>query len=332
MADTIAFYEGDGVTTDFTVPFDYLKKEFVKVYYNDTELEGGDYGDPSVDFYFLDNTTVRCKTPADVGVSVSIRRYTSATERVISFKDASILKASDLDTSAVQTLHIAEEGRDLLSDTLTKTDEGIWDGKGHKFGNVADPENPQDVATKNYVDRVTDKLKTLKEYEEITKGYRDESETFRDESLENAVSARASAATAVESANHANSSKNLARQSEENAKASEEVAKEIEKRLVFIETIGGASGSEVYFSVDSEYPAGYEYTIPSEAFKYVVGKHHLQVCWNGLSLSLGVNFEEVGSVGSFSNKFRLLFKTRASDELKVYAGNLVNPDIVAQKV
>ena len=31
MASTIIIYEGDGTTTDFTVPFDYLKKSFVTV-------------------------------------------------------------------------------------------------------------------------------------------------------------------------------------------------------------------------------------------------------------------------------------------------------------
>ena len=114
MASTIIIYEGDGTTTDFTVPFDYLKKSFVTVRLGTgNTLTGGDYGDTGSDYYFLDKTTIRLKVAPASGESLTIRRYTSATERVVTFKDASILKATDLDTSQVQALHIAEEGRDI---------------------------------------------------------------------------------------------------------------------------------------------------------------------------------------------------------------------------
>lgn len=39
MASTIAVYTGDGVTTDFTVPFDYLVKKFVRVFLGVTVLK-----------------------------------------------------------------------------------------------------------------------------------------------------------------------------------------------------------------------------------------------------------------------------------------------------
>lgn len=119
MASTIAFYTGDGATTDFTVPFDYLAKKFVRVSLGVTILKGGDYGDTSKDYYFLDKTKVRLKVPPQVGEVLTIRRYTSTTDRVVSFKDASVLKATDLDVSAVQTIHIAEEARDSIGDAVT---------------------------------------------------------------------------------------------------------------------------------------------------------------------------------------------------------------------
>lgn len=147
MASTIAIYTGDGTTTDFTVPFDYLAKKFVKVSVGLTVLEGGDYGDTSKDYYFLDKTTVRLKTAPEAGAEVKIRRYTSATDRVASFKDASILKASDLDTSSVQTIHIAEEGRDVINDALIVDREGNWDAKGHRIVNVGDPVDDSDAMT-----------------------------------------------------------------------------------------------------------------------------------------------------------------------------------------
>ena len=145
MASTIAIYTGDGTTTDFTVPFDYLAKKFVKVSVGLTVLEGGDYGDTSKDYYFIDKTTVRLRTPPQAGAEVTIRRYTSATDRIVSFKDASILKATDLDTASIQTIHIAEEGRDVINDALIVNKEGNWDAKGHRIVNVGDAVNDGDA-------------------------------------------------------------------------------------------------------------------------------------------------------------------------------------------
>lgn len=148
MASTIIIYEGDGTTTDFTVPFDYLKKSFVTVRLGTgNTLTGGDYGDTGSDYYFLDKTTIRLKVAPSSGESLTIRRYTSATERVVTFKDASILKATDLDTSQVQAFHIAEEGRDILEDSLSVNREGNWDAKGKRIINVGTPVADNDAMT-----------------------------------------------------------------------------------------------------------------------------------------------------------------------------------------
>ena len=148
MASTIIIYEGDGTRTDFTIPFDYLKKSFVTVRLGTgTTLTGGDYGDTGSDYYFLDKTTIRLKVAPASGESLTIRRYTSATERVVTFKDASILKATDLDTSQVQAFHIAEEGRDILEDSLSVNREGNWDAKGKRIINVGAPVADNDAMT-----------------------------------------------------------------------------------------------------------------------------------------------------------------------------------------
>ena len=148
MASTIIIYEGDGTTTDFTVPFDYLKKSFVTVRLGTgTTLTGGDYGDTGSDYYFLDKTTIRLKVAPASGETLTIRRYTSATERVVTFKDASILKATELDTSQVQAFHIAEEGRDILEDSLSVNREGNWDAKGKRIINVGDAVSDSDAMT-----------------------------------------------------------------------------------------------------------------------------------------------------------------------------------------
>lgn len=156
MASTIILYEGDGTRTDFTIPFDYLKKSFVTVRLGAvTTLTGGDYGDTGSDYYFLDKTTIRLKVAPASGESLTIRRHTSATERVVTFKDASILKATDLDTSQLQAFHIAEEGRDTINDAIIGDKEGNWDAKGHRITNVGAPIKDSDAVTlKHYKEDV----------------------------------------------------------------------------------------------------------------------------------------------------------------------------------
>lgn len=151
MASTIIIYEGDGTRTDFTIPFDYLKKSFVTVRLGPaTTLTGGDYGDTGSDYYFLDKTTIRLKVAPASGESLTIRRHTSATERVVTFKDASILKATDLDTSQMQAFHIAEEGRDAINDAIIGDKEGNWDAKGHRIINVGTPIKDNDAVNLKY--------------------------------------------------------------------------------------------------------------------------------------------------------------------------------------
>lgn len=201
MASTIAFYTGDGTTTDFTVPFDYLAKKFVRVSLGVTILKGGDYGDTSKDYYFLDKTKVRLKVPPQEGEVLTIRRYTSATDRVVSFKDASVLKATDLDVSSMQTIHIAEEARDIINDALIKDKEGNWDAKGNRIVNVGDAVSDGDAVN-------------LKLYKEDAKG-----------AYQSRVEAEKARDRAVEAETNAKESEAKAKESETNSKMSETVAK-----------------------------------------------------------------------------------------------------------
>lgn len=211
MASTIANYQGNGSTTDFNVPFDYLAKKFVKVTVDSREKLGGDYGDTTKDYFFVDKTTIRFNTAPASGTEIILRRYTSATDRIVSFKDASVLKAKDLDVSTIQTIHIAEEGRDIINDALIVDKEGNWDAKGKRIVNVGDPIDDNDAIT-------------LKFYKEDAKGaYRAklDAEAARDaakisetnskasevNAKESEVTAKASAGTAVSAAKHADAVK-----------------------------------------------------------------------------------------------------------------------------
>lgn len=207
MASTIANYQGNGSATDFTVPFDYLSKKFVKVTVDSREKLGGDYGDTTKDYFFVDKTTIRFNTAPASGTEIIIRRYTSATDRIVSFKDASVLKAKDLDVSTIQTIHIAEEGRDIINDALIVDKEGNWDAKGKRIVNVGDPIGDNDAITLKFYKNDAMGAYHAKLDAEAARDAAKVSETNAKASEVNAkeseVTAKASAGTAVSAAKHA---------------------------------------------------------------------------------------------------------------------------------
>lgn len=207
MASTIANYQGNGSTTDFSVPFDYLAKKFVKVTVDSREKLGGDYGDTTKDYFFVDKTTIRFNTAPASGTEIIIRRYTSATDRIVSFKDASVLKAKDLDVSTIQTIHIAEEGRDIINDALIVNKEGNWDAKGKRIINVGDPIDDNDAITlKFYKDDAMGAYQAKLDAEaarDAAKVSEKNAKTSEVNAKESEVKAKASAGTAVSAAKHA---------------------------------------------------------------------------------------------------------------------------------
>lgn len=144
---TVLTYPLDGANRDFVIPFEYLARKFVQV-----TLVGKDRTllTLNIDYRFTQRTiitTTKPWGPADGYERIEIRRYTSATERLVDFSDGSILRAYDLNTSQVQSLHIAEEGRDVASDTIGVNNDGDLDARGRKIVNLADAVSDGDAVT-----------------------------------------------------------------------------------------------------------------------------------------------------------------------------------------
>lgn len=329
MPSTIAFYLGDGTTTDFTVPFDYLKKSFVTVRLGaGTTLTGGDYGDTGSDYYFLDKTTIRLKVAPASGEALTIRRHTSATERVVTFKDASILKATDLDTSQVQAFHIAEEGRDILEDSLSVNREGNWDAKNKRLVNLADPVNPQDALTKAYYDADSQKVQANRDE---TEKFMERAETAADSAKASEVSASKSEANAkayagtavsasvktetlhadtqiihdkaVVSADNAKVSETNAKTSETNAKTSETTAKQSEANAKASEEAAKESADYVKKTADVVVPIAPEIKIVANNITHVQTTSNnikdVNVVGGDLEGSFGIStFLDYGDLGN----------------------------------
>ncbi|MGL4251497.1 MAG: phage tail fiber protein [Aeromonas sp.] len=139
--------------TDFTIPFEYLARKFVVV-----TLLGIDRKvlTLNTDYRFVSKTVISLANPTPAGYSqLELRRVTSATERLVDFHDGSILRAYDLNLSQFQTLHVAEEARDLTADTIGVNDDGNLDARGRRIVSLADGINPTDAATVAQLDALS---------------------------------------------------------------------------------------------------------------------------------------------------------------------------------
>ncbi|WP_053221265.1 phage tail fiber domain-containing protein [Pseudomonas fildesensis] len=135
---TVLTYPLNGAQRDFPIPFEYLARKFVVV-----TLIGKTRQVLTLnsDYRFTARTTItttKAWGPGDLFTSIELRRVTSATERLVDFADGSILRAYDLNTSQVQSLHIAEEARDLTADTIGVNNDGDLDARGRRIVNVGD--------------------------------------------------------------------------------------------------------------------------------------------------------------------------------------------------
>ena len=152
---TVMTYQLNGATTDFAIPFEYLARKFVQV-----TLIGVDRKVLVLnqDYRFATKaliSTTRAWGPANGYQLIEIRRYTSATERLVDFTDGSILRAYDLNISQVQTLHVAEEARDLTADTIGVNNDGNLDARGRRIVNVADGVADGDAISVGQVKRMS---------------------------------------------------------------------------------------------------------------------------------------------------------------------------------
>lgn len=204
---TVITYPLNGSTRDFNIPFEYLARKFVQV-----TLIGRDRKPlTNIDDYRFTSknqiTTNRAWGTGDGYQLIELRRFTSATERLVDFSDGSILRAYDLNVSQIQTLHVAEEARDLTADTIGVNNDGDLDARGRRIVNLADPVNEMDAVN----------LKTIKEWNNgAYQSYL--------RAKEEAEKAARSAAAAKTSESNAHSHMTQASISEQRSKASETAA------------------------------------------------------------------------------------------------------------
>jgi parallel beta-helix repeat protein len=137
-------YTGNGSTTLYSLSFLYLDKTDVKVTLNEV---------PTTAFIFVNESTIQFTTAPGAGVTIRIYRETDDTAPVSVFSPGSSIKADDLNEGFEQILYVAQE---TSNNSVAKYEPEVFDNldfNGFKGINVANPTNPQDTATKDYVDQ-----------------------------------------------------------------------------------------------------------------------------------------------------------------------------------
>lgn len=211
---------------EFTIPFEFLARKFVVVTLLGTDRK---VLTMNTDYRFIAvNKISLTRQPDGSYTRIELRRVTSATDRLVNFIDGSILRATDLNLAQVQTMHVAEEARDMTSDNIGVNDEGDLDARNRKIVNLADAENDRDAvnlgqlrqfdtSTGSNADRAERSAAAAKVSEDNAAGSEDRCVVAEAKSI-------SSAGTAMTAADDANRSKVAAKASEDAAEASKVAA------------------------------------------------------------------------------------------------------------
>ena len=114
---SIVTYTGDGSTTDYTIPFEYLDDAHVVVELAETVTTA---------WSFLNETTVRMNTAPATGDRLVIKRATPDAP-IVDFTDGSTLFEADLDLSAKQSRLLGSEARDRADEALQLVNNNLTD-------------------------------------------------------------------------------------------------------------------------------------------------------------------------------------------------------------
>lgn len=257
---TVLTYPLDGSTRDFNIPFEYLARKFVVV-----TLIGVDRKvlTLNTDYRFATRTTISLTKSwgtADGYTTIELRRVTSTTDRLVDFTDGSILRAYDLNVAQIQTMHVAEEARDLTADTIGVNNDGHLDARGRRIVNLANAVDDRDAVpfgqlktmnqnswqARNEALQFRNEAETFRnqaegfknesgtnatntnQWRNEAKGFRDEAEQFKNTAAQQATAASNYAAAAhqseVNAANSATASANSATLAEQQADRAEREA------------------------------------------------------------------------------------------------------------
>ena len=130
MATTEQFYTGDGNTTLFTFPFEYITKDDVKVSINDVDTTA---------YTYANATTIQFNSAPLLNERIRIYRYTNVDDLKATFASGSSIRAVDLNNNFQQNNFAVEEIRNYSWDNEIDTihSDETWDSSDTKIATTA---------------------------------------------------------------------------------------------------------------------------------------------------------------------------------------------------
>src|SRR5210317_1089455 len=112
MATTEQFYTGDGTTTLYTFPFEYITKDDVKVSLNDVDTNA---------YTYANATTIQFTSAPVLNDRIRIYRFTNVDNLKATFASGSSIRAVDLNNNFQQNNFAVEEIRNYSWDNEIDT-------------------------------------------------------------------------------------------------------------------------------------------------------------------------------------------------------------------
>jgi|TARA_R100000482_G_scaffold124770_2_gene78931 hypothetical protein len=149
---TYVDYTATAAQTDFVFTFEFLEEEHVTV-----EIDGSPISSSLFSVVTSPTKKIVLNSGATAGQVVRVRRKSQPDINLVDFENGSVLTESELDRAYQHNRFLNEEIAELNDASLQKK-EGTNDftAKNNKIVDLADPTDPQDASTKNYVDTEID--------------------------------------------------------------------------------------------------------------------------------------------------------------------------------
>lgn len=141
MANSFVQYTANGATTQFALTFGYIEKSHISV-----KIDG--VADNA--FTWVNASAIQTSSTPVNGAVVEVRRTTPETP-IVNFTDASTLTATNLNTSVLQVIYVAQEAEDSVVNVLGQNAGGNWNANNRRIVSLAAPVDSADAATKAYV-------------------------------------------------------------------------------------------------------------------------------------------------------------------------------------